>query len=76
MSETRKATVTVHGRKIQGYPGVSREISFIGIKDLLGKIDKMIGDLDYGKVDVSVEDDGSFTLEEAHALEKEWVLLN
>lgn len=76
MTETRKATVTVYGRKIQGYPGVSREISFADIKDLLGKIDKMIEDLEYGKVDVYVEDDGSFTAEESDTLEKEWVMFN
>ena len=42
----REANVTIHGRKIKGYPSMSFRLKFNSIEELLEKIDKAIDETD------------------------------
>ena len=72
----REANVTIHGRKIKGYPSMTFRLKFNSIEELLEKIDKAIDETDYGKVDAYVEDEDQFSIEEMNSLEKEWIIFN
>jgi len=71
---TRTTGVQISGRKIPGYPTSTFKVSFDSIDDLLIKIDKLIEQTDYGKVDVAV--DGDFSKEETKRLQAEWIIVD
>jgi hypothetical protein len=74
--ETRKAYVTICGRKEPGYPQIKTEIDFKGIEDLIIQIDKAIEETDYRKVDVYIEKNSDLTDDEVERLEKENIMVS
>lgn len=69
----RNTRVIIAGRKIDGYPTVNFVLEFSDVDDLIKKIDSLIDDTGYGKVDVYLEDESIFSKEEIKKLEGEWI---
>ena len=74
--ETRKAYVTICGRKEPGYPQIKTEVEFDTIDNLIIKIDQEIDKTDYRKVDVFIENNPDITDEESERLEKEGIFIS
>ncbi len=69
----RKVEIKISGRKIEGYPTVSRMIEFESLEDFMKKADAAIEDTNFGKVDCSVDNfDNVFNEAEVDELEKNW----
>jgi hypothetical protein len=52
---TRKIDIRICGRKMEGYPTVSRTITFDTIEELIRKADNAIEETRFGKVDCYVD---------------------
>ena len=74
--ETRKAHVTICGRKEPGYPQIKTEVEFDTIDNLIIKIDKAIEETDFRKVDVYIENNSDLTDEEIERLENEHIMIS
>ena len=74
MSNTRTVSGTVCDRKTEGYPRRDFTFTFESVDDLLIKIDALIENLEFRKVDVYLHDDSIFSKEEQRRLEVEWVM--
>ncbi len=74
--KTRKAYVTICGRKEPGYPQIKTEVEFDTIDNLIIKIDQEIDKTDYRKVDVFIENNPDITDEESERLEKEGIFIS
>ena len=53
----RKLHVTIYNRKNPGYPGYTFEVEFDSVHELIDKVDELIEQVDFRKVDVVVNDE-------------------
>ena len=68
----RQVDVKISGRKIEGYPTITRTIKFDTVEEFISKADKAIDDTDFGKVDCYVDNfDNVFNEEEVKLLEEQ-----
>lgn len=73
----RQVDIRISGRKIQGYPTITKTIKFDTIEDFMNKADLAIEDTDFGKVDCYVDNfDNVFNESEVSLLEKNWYLID
>ena len=73
----RQVEIRISGRKIQGYPTITRTIEFDTTEDFMKKADLAIEDTDFGKVDCYVDNfDNVFNESEVSLLEENWYLID
>ena len=73
----RKAEIKISGRKIEGYPTVTKTIEFDSVEDFMKKTDLAIEDTDFGKVDCCVDNfDNVFNESEVSLLEENWFMVD
>jgi hypothetical protein len=66
----RQAIIKISGRKIEGYPTVTRVIFFESVDEFIQKADKAIEETLFGKVDCYVEAEEVFSEDEVKTLEE------
>jgi hypothetical protein len=72
----RRVNIRISGRKIEGYPTVTRTLDFETIDEFIEKSDRAIDDTYFGKVDCYVDNfDKVFTDEEVKVLEENWFIV-
>ena len=71
----KRATIKISGRKIEGYPTVTKIIEFENLDDFINKADAAIEEADFGKVDCYVLDEGQFSESDLQTLENNWFIL-
>ena len=72
----RQVDVKISGRKIEGYPTITRTIKFDTVEEFISKADKAIDDTDFGKVDCYVDNfDKVFNEGEVKLLEEQWFII-
>jgi len=77
MYEMRKVEIKISGRKIEGYPTVTKTIEFDSVEDFMKKADLAIEDTDFGKVDCCVDNfDNVFNESEVSLLEENWFIVD
>jgi len=73
----RKVEIKISGRKIEGYPTVTKTIEFDSVEDFMKKADLAIEDTDFGKVDCCVDNfDNVFNESEVSLLEENWFIVD
>jgi len=73
----RKVEIKISGRKIEGYPTVTKTIEFDSVEDFMKKADLAIEDTDFGKVDCCVDNfDNVFNESEVSLLEENWFMVD
>ena len=73
----RKVEIRISGRKIEGYPTVSKTIEFDTVDDFMKKADAAIENTNYGKVDCYVDNfDSVFNDDEVSVLEENWFIID
>ena len=73
----RQVDIRISGRKIQGYPTITKTIEFDTLEDFMKKADLAIEDTDFGKVDCYVDNfDNVFNESEVSLLEENWYLID
>lgn len=73
----RQVDIRISGRKIQGYPTITKTIEFDTLDDFMKKADLAIEDTDFGKVDCYVDNfDNVFNESEVSLLEENWYLID
>lgn len=73
----RRAYIRISGRKIEGYPTVSKTIEFDTVEDFMKKADVAIENTNYGKVDCYVDNfDNVFNDDEVSILEENWFIID
>jgi len=73
----RQVDIKISGRKIQGYPTITKTIEFDTLDDFMKKADLAIEDTDFGKVDCYVDNfDNVFNESEVSLLEENWYLID
>jgi len=73
----RKAEIKISGRKIEGYPTVTKTIEFDSVEDFMKKADLAIDDTCFGKVDCYVDNmDNTFNENEVSLLEENWFIVD
>jgi hypothetical protein len=73
----RQVEIRISGRKIQGYPTITKTIEFDTTEDFMKKADLAIEDTDFGKVDCYVDNfDNVFNDDEVSLLEENWFIIN
>ena len=73
----RQVEIRISGRKIQGYPTITKTIEFDTAEDFMKKADLAIEDTDFGKVDCYVDNfDNVFNESEVSLLEENWYLID
>jgi hypothetical protein len=73
----RQVDIRISGRKIQGYPTITKTIEFDTLDDFMKKADLVIEDTDFGKVDCYVDNfDNVFNESEVSLLEENWYLID
>ena len=73
----RQVDIKISGRKIQGYPTITKTIEFDTLDDFMKKADLAIEDTDFGKVDCCVDNsDNVFNKSEVSLLEENWFMVN
>ena len=73
----RRADITISGRKIEGYPTVTRTVEFETLEEFIKKADLAIEDTCFGKVDCCVDNYGDvFNKEEVKVLEANWFFVD
>jgi hypothetical protein len=73
----RQVDIRISGRKIQGYPTITKTIEFDTTEDFMKKADLAIEDTDFGKVDCYVDNfDNVFNESEVSLLEENWYLID
>lgn len=73
----RQVEIRISGRKIQGYPTITKTIEFDTTEDFMKKADLAIEDTDFGKVDCYVDNfDNVFNESEVSLLEENWYLID
>jgi hypothetical protein len=73
----RQVEIRISGRKIQGYPTITKTIEFDTLDDFMKKADLAIEDTDFGKVDCYVDNfDNVFNESEVSLLEENWYLID
>jgi len=73
----RKIEIKISGRKIEGYPTVTKTIEFDSVEDFMKKADLAIDDTCFGKVDCYVDNmDNTFNENEVSLLEENWFIVD
>ena len=73
----RKTEIKISGRKIEGYPTVTKTIEFDSAEDFMKKADLAIEDTCFGKVDCYVDNmDNTFNENEVSLLEENWFIVD
>ena len=73
----RKTEIKISGRKIEGYPTVTKTIEFDSVEDFMKKADLAIEDTCFGKVDCYVDNmDNTFNENEVSLLEENWFIVD
>jgi hypothetical protein len=73
----RQVEIRISGRKIQGYPTITKTIEFDTLDDFMKKADLEIEDTDFGKVDCYVDNfDNVFNESEVSLLEENWFMID
>jgi hypothetical protein len=73
----RQVNIKISGRKIQGYPTITKTIEFDTLDDFMKKADLAIEDTDFGKVDCCVDNfDNVFNESEVSLLEENWFMVD
>jgi hypothetical protein len=73
----RKIEIKISGRKIEGYPTVTKTIEFDSVEDFMKKADLAIEDTCFGKVDCYVDNmDNTFNENEVSLLEENWFIVD
>ena len=73
----RQVEIRISGRKIQGYPTITKTIEFDTLDDFMKKADLAIEDTDFGKVDCCVDNfDNVFNESEVSLLEENWFMVD
>jgi len=73
----RQVEIRISGRKIQGYPTITKTIEFDTLDDFMKKADLAIEDTDFGKVDCYVDNfDNVFNESEVSLLEENWFMVD
>jgi hypothetical protein len=73
----RQVEIRISGRKIQGYPTITKTIEFDTTEDFMKKADLAIEDTDFGKVDCYVDNfDNVFNESEVSLLEENWFMID
>ena len=73
----RQVDIRISGRKIQGYPTITKTIEFDTLDDFMKKADLAIEDTDFGKVDCYVDNfDNVFNESEVSLLEENWYIID
>lgn len=73
----RKVDIRISGRKIEGYPTVTKTIEFDTVDDFMKKADVAIENTNYGKVDCYVDNfDNVFNDDEVSLLEENWFIID
>ncbi len=73
----RQVDIKISGRKIQGYPTITKTIEFDTLDDFMKKADLAIEDTDFGKVDCYVDNfDNVFNESEVSLLEENWFIVD
>ena len=73
----RQVEIRISGRKIQGYPTITKTIEFDTLDDFMKKADLAIEDTDFGKVDCYVDNfDNVFNESEVSLLEENWYIID
>jgi hypothetical protein len=73
----RKTEIKISGRKIEGYPTVTKTIEFDSVEDFMKKADLAIEDTCFGKVDCYVDNmDNTFNENEVSLLEENWYIVD
>jgi hypothetical protein len=73
----RKVEIKISGRKIEGYPTVTKTIEFDSVEDFMKKADLAIEDTCFGKVDCYVDNmDNTFNEKEVSLLEENWFIVD
>lgn len=73
----RQVDIRISGRKIQGYPTITKTIEFDTLDDFMKKADLAIEDTDFGKVDCYVDNfDNVFNESEVSLLEENWFMID
>ena len=73
----RQVEIRISGRKIQGYPTITKTIEFDTLDDFMKKADLAIEDTDFGKVDCYVDNfDNVFNESEFSLLEENWFMID
>jgi len=73
----RQVDIRISGRKIQGYPTITKTIEFDTTEDFMKKADLAIEDTDFGKVDCYVDNfDNVFNESEVSLLEENWFMID
>ena len=74
---SRQVDIKISGRKIQGYPTITKTIEFDTLDDFMKKADLAIEDTDFGKVDCYVDNfDNVFNESEVSLLEENWFMVD
>ena len=74
---SRQVDIKISGRKIQGYPTITKTIEFDTLDDFMKKADLAIEDTDFGKVDCCVDNfDNVFNESEVSLLEENWFIVD
>ena len=76
----RQVDIKISGRKIQGYPTITKTIEFDTLDDFMKKADLAIEDTDFGKIDLvdcCVDNfDNVFNESEVSLLEENWFMVD
>jgi hypothetical protein len=73
----RRVDIRISGRKIQGYPTITKTIEFDTLDDFMKKADLAIEDTDFGKVDCCVDNfDNVFNESEVSLLEENYFMVD
>lgn len=73
----KQIDIRISGRKIEGYPTVSKTIEFDTVEDFMKKADVAIENTNYGKVDCYVDNfDNVFNEVEVSLLEENWFIID
>ena len=73
----RQVDIRISGRKIQGYPTITKTIEFDTTEDFMKKADLAIEDTDFGKVDCYVDNfENVFNESEVSLLEENWFMID
>ncbi|NBW56710.1 hypothetical protein EBR43_02780 [bacterium] len=72
----RKVEIRISGRKIEGYPTITRTVEFETLDEFIMKADAYIEDTDFGKVDCYVDNfDNIFNDDEVKVLEDDFFIV-
>ena len=73
----RSVDIKISGRKIEGYPTVTRTLNFETVDEFIKKADAVIEETNFGKGDCYVDNfDKIFDAAEVKILEENWFIID